>query len=687
MGKETDITVVKPGDPSRVSKVKFSNHEYNKHFSKLVNLERKEEMRRHEQEIKKLSGKQREKRGRAVLHCSARNDGMGYGGTFLVKFVRKKGMPDTEIAVGDLVRISKRDPLSDRNPYGTVVEKTGYSLQVSFNDKPPKWMYHKNVRLDLYVNDVTFKRMLQAINDVSQDHVKNITLTSSLLSKKQIKNKTMEIHSFFNNKLNESQKQTVKNCLSSNLFHLIHGPPGTGKTITCVEVIEQVIEENQTVLACADSNTAVDNLVEKLVEQNRSVVRIGHPARVTPMLREHSLDYLLEENETFQKALRVRNKAYDLKEKQDQFTFPSGRWRRGLSNTQIKKLASKNKGSRGISEGKIKEMATSLEFQDKINNLFNEIDILEGQAVKELLEECDVVCTTNASAGSEVLNNHRFDICVIDEATQACEPSCLIPIVKADKIVMAGDHKQLPPTILNEEAEKKGLSISLFERLIALYGNGIKSLLTVQYRMNEKIMGFSNHHFYNDNLQADESVKNHTIQGLLTKNVFEENAELKWWEVVNPSEPIVWIDTKKQKGFERSRSGSTSKENIGEARLIQDVTSTLLQLGIKSKHIGLITPYYDQKGVLNSMIGTEKMEIDTVDGFQGREKEIILVSLTRSNPHGNIGFLKDLRRLNVSVTRARRKLIIIGDSSTVCTNETYKSFYDFVTKNGQVINS
>ena len=686
MGKETEITVVKPGDPSRVSKVTFSNHEYNNYFSKLVNLERKEEMRRHEQEIKKLSGREREKRGRAVLHCSARNDGMGYGGTFLVKFVRKKGMPDTEIAVGDLVRISKRNPLSDRNPYGTVVEKTGYSLQVSFNDKPPKWMYHKNVRLDLYVNDVTFKRMLQALNDVASDHVKNISLTSSLLSKKQIKNKTKEIHSFFNNQLNESQKKTVKDCMSSSLFHLIHGPPGTGKTITCVEVIEQAIENNQTVLACADSNTAVDNLVEKLVMQKRSVVRIGHPARVTPTLRKHSLDYLLEENETFQKAQRVRTKAYDLKDKQDQFTFPSGRWRRGLSNTQIKKLASKNKGSRGISANKIKEMATSLEFQDKINNLFNEIDILEGQAVKELLEECDVVCTTNASAGSEVLKNHRFNLCVIDEATQACEPSCLIPIVKADKVVMAGDHKQLPPTILNEEAEKKGLSISLFERLIALYGNRIKSLLTVQYRMNQKIMGFSNQYFYNRNLKADESVKHHTIQGLLSKNVSDKNDEMNWRKVVDPSEPLVWIDTEKQDSFERSRSGSTSKENLGEAHVIQHIVSTLIQMGVKPNDIGLITPYYDQKALLNSMIDNDEMEIDTVDGFQGREKEIILVSLTRSNPQGNIGFLKDLRRLNVSITRARRKLIITGDSNTVCTDKTYNSFYEFVAENGTVVN-
>ncbi len=446
MERTDDLTIVQPKDISTISTVEFDKQTYETYFSELVNLERNEEMKRHEQEIKKLSGKEREKRGRSILHCRSRSEGTGYGGTFLVKFVRKQGMPDTEISVGDLVRISKHNPLSDRNPYGTVIEKTGYSIIVSFNDKPPKWMFHKQVRLDLYVNDVTFKRMLQAIKLVSCNQVKNVELTTSLLSKNESisEHHESDISSFFNKQLNQRQKETVKHCLSASLFHLIHGPPGTGKTITCVEVVEQAIENSQTVLACADSNTAVDNLVEKLVKQKRQVVRIGHPARVNPLLRDHSLDYLLEKNDTFQKAQQIRQKAYALKEKQDQFTFPSGRWRRGLSNKQIKQLASKNKGSRGIASDKIKEMAASLNYQEQINDLFTEIDVLENQAVQELIDSADVVCSTNSSAGSEILANHRFDLCVIDEATQSCEPSCLIPIVKADKVIMAGDHKQLP---------------------------------------------------------------------------------------------------------------------------------------------------------------------------------------------------------------------------------------------------
>mgnify|MGYP006287876819 CR=1 FL=1 len=689
MERTDDLTIVQPGDISTISTVEFDKETYEQYFSELVQLERNEEMRRHEQEIKKLSGKEREKRGRAILNSSARDDGTGYGGTFLVKFVRKQGMPDTEISVGDLVRISKHDPLSDQNPYGTVIEKTGYSLLVSFNEKPPKWVFNKRVRLDLYVNDVTFKRMLQAIKYVVHDQVKNTHLTASLLSKTKssIEKDESEIFSFFNTELNQSQKETVKNCLSSSLFHLIHGPPGTGKTITCVEVIEQAIENNETVIACADSNTAVDNLVEKLVKQKRRVVRIGHPARVNPLLRKHSLDYLLEQNDTFQKAQQIRQKAYDLKEKQDQFTFPSGRWRRGLSNGQIKQLASKNIGSRGISSTTIKEMAISIEYQDKINELFIEIDALENQAVQDLINSAEVVCSTNSSAGSEVLANHRFDLCVIDEATQSCEPSCLIPIVKADKVIMAGDHKQLPPTILNEKAEQKGFSISLFERIIALYGEKIKSLLTVQYRMNEKIMGFSNQQFYDKRLKADDSVKHHTLQELFSDSVGEIHLDLKPFEICDPDEPLIWIDTKKNNLGERSRFGSSSKENLAEAKLIKKIVNHFIKLGIDSIDIGVITPYYDQKKLLHSLIDSEYLEVDTVDGFQGREKELVLVSLTRSNQKGNIGFLKDLRRLNVSITRARRKLVIVGDSQTVCTNKTYESFYNFVSQNGIIIPS
>ncbi|MEF8879813.1 MAG: IGHMBP2 family helicase [Candidatus Thermoplasmatota archaeon] len=679
-----ETNIVEPGDISDINKVEFKNvDQYIDYFSELVNLEREEEMRRHKNEIRKLSGKEREKRGRAVLHLKPRNEGTALGGRSLVKFVRKSGLPETEISVGDLVRVSNKNPLSDNNPSGTVLEKTGYSILVAFDNKLPGWV-KGSVRLDLYVNDITFQRMLDSLNKIRELEGRRKKLFKRIISYNEIEKEKTDFDKsidLFNCKLNKSQEEAVLQALSSDFFHLIHGPPGTGKTVTCVELIEQVIENGKEVLACADSNTAVDNLVEHLVKQGRYVVRVGHPARITPILREHSLDFLLEDNEFFKKACSLREKAYKLKDQQDNFTYPSGRWRRGLSNKAIKDLADKNRGSRGIPPKRIKEMAKCIQLQEKIDEIFNKIDSLEEKAVRDIVDNADVVCSTTSSSASEALKDFEFDICVIDEATQAVEPSCLIPMVKCDKVVMAGDHKQLPPTILNEEANKEGLSDTLFERLLALYGDEVKSLLTVQYRMNEKIMEFSDQCFYDGKLSADESVKTHTLQELVENEVKGGEYIEK---VLDPGVCLCWIDHKGDFS-EKSRSDSPSKVNPGEAEIIDKLVSGLTKMGISPRMIGIITPYNDQKDLLKRLIKNEEIEIDTVDGFQGREKEVILLSLVRSNLDNSVGFLKDLRRLNVSITRARKKLVVVADSTTVCRDKTYSRFYDHVSKNGVVV--
>ena len=675
---EKQPTIVEPGDIETVKFKEFSEDRYVEHFTRLVQLERKEEMKLHENEMKYLSGYERQKKGRAILDSRARDKGTGLGNKHVVKFVRKDGMPETEISVGDLIRVSKNQPLSDDNPSGTVIEKTGYSLTTVFDEKPPDWIFDK-VRVDLYVNDITYQRMLDAINSVPGLKGKKRRLVSKLLSKNDLERSDVEDVYFMNQVLNESQKKAVKNALESDDIHLIHGPPGTGKTITCVEVIEQAVEDGRSVLACADSNTAVDNLVEHLINKGRNVVRVGHPARVTPLLRDHTLDYLLEDNSTFQKADELRQQALELKDEQESYTYPSGRWRRGLSDEAIKSLAKKGKGSRGVPSDKIKEMAKSLELQDKIDKLFKKVDLLEDKAVDEILRDCDVVCTTNSSAGSEILEGRKFDLCVIDEATQATEPSCLIPLIKSKKIIMAGDHKQLPPTIKNLQAKEEGLTDTLFERLIAMYGSKIKTLLQVQYRMNEKIMHFSDDAFYDGQIKAHGSVKDHTLDDIL-----ENRPRGKFSDVIDSEEPLVFMDTLGNME-ERSREGSNSKENTGESLLVTEITKELLECGISEVDIGVITPYDDQKDNINLKIDHENIEIDTVDGFQGREKEVIILSLTRSNNSGNIGFLKDLRRLNVSITRAKRKLIIIGDSITLSEHPVYDSLFNFIRDEGRYI--
>lgn len=678
MSNQDEQNIVEPGEPESITKVEYTGKEYREHFKQLVELERKEEMERHEAEIKKLSGWERQKKGRAILNARARDEGTALGGKFIVKFVRKDGLPETEISVGDLIRVSKNHPLSDDNPSGTVTEITGYSLKVAFEEKPPGWIYD-NVRIDLYVNDITYQRMLDAIEKTSNLKGEKRKLFNKLISKEELESSPTDDIYFINRDLNESQKSAVRSAIESQDLYLIHGPPGTGKTVTCVEIIEQAMEAAQRVLACADSNTAVDNLVEHLVSHGKDVVRVGHPARVNPVLREHTLDYILEDNGSFQKAQELRQEALDLKDKQDDYTYPSGRWRRGLSNESIKSLAKKGKGSRGVPPDKIKEMARSLEIQEKVDELFEKVDHLEDKAVNEVLDSAEVVCSTNSSSASQALENRNFDLCVIDEATQATEPSCLIPALKARKLVMAGDHKQLPPTILNQEASEKGLSETLFERMIALYGMDIKKLLKVQYRMHEDIMKFSDDEFYEGRIKADESVREHTLSEIITSPSSE-----KFEKVLDPGEPIVFLDT--LGNFrENSRTGSTSKKNPGEAVLAKEIVEELLRMGVDTLDIGVITPYDDQKDLISSKINNEEIEVDTVDGFQGREKEVIILSLTRSNQENDIGFLKDLRRLNVSITRAKRKLIMIGDSGTVSTDEVFRKMIDYVKQVGELV--
>jgi len=275
--------------------------------------------------------------------------------------------------------------------------------------------------------------------------------------------------------------------------------------------------------------------------------------------------------------------------------------------------------------------------------------------------------------GSEILKGERFDFAVIDEATQSTEPSSLISVLKTKRFIMAGDHKQLPPTILNGDAARGNLSRSLFERLLEMHGDKIRVMLDVQYRMNEEIAEFPGKEFYDGKLRADESVKKHNLLDILPKSKFV-NEDVK---------PFLFIDTGGSEMFkERTRRGSTSKENAGEAKLVEEIAERLLSLGVKPEDIAVISPYDDQVALIRKELRVEGLEIKTVDGFQGREKEVVIVSFVRSNKSREIGFLKDLRRLNVSITRAKRKLVLIGDSHTLESEGCYKRLVELAKERG-----
>ena len=637
--------------------------EYKNYWEELVELERDAEKNFHLEEIMKLSGKEREKRGRALLDLKNKYIGEIIGEFHLYKFFREN-LPDHQINVGDIVLVSKKHPLKD-GIEGTVFEKGKNFLTVAFSSLLPKG---KKWRIDLFVNDITFKRMLGALEFFEKGY--SFYNSKIVLGKEKPSIDSEEIKEFFNKNLNEYQKEAVKKAVASKELFLIHGPPGTGKTTTLIEVILQSLKKGEKILATADSNTAVDNIVEGLIKFNVNVVRIGHPARLKKELLDTSIDAKAMNHPKYEEILKLNKKLNKLLSLQEKYLKPIPSRRRGLTDNQIFKYAKSGKNIRGVSVNTLKSMAEWIRLQKDIKKLREQKRRIEEEIIEDILVNSEVICTTNSSAGSEFLMEKYFDTLFIDEASQSTEPSCLIPLIKAKKVVMAGDHKQLPPTVLHPLA--KGLMYTMFERFIDLYPEN-SYMLKLQYRMNKIINSFPSNKFYNGELITAKEIEDRKLSDIV--NINSNNP-------ITDDTPIVFIDTLGEFKEERKKA-SQSKYNPKEAEIVKEIVEKLKDLGINVEDIGVITPYKDHEEYLKTLI--PDVEIKTVDGFQGREKEIIIISLVRSNLDENIGFLDDLRRLNVALTRAKRKLIIVGDGKTLSSNPVYKELIDYIKENGKYL--
>jgi len=627
---------------------------YIKKLITLINYERDAEIDLMTHEISTMSGQKREELGRAINKVKGKSLGKELG-LQIVQFGRSEVI-DTEISVGDMVLISTDNPLrSDLT--GTVTEKGARFIKVAFDKRVPKWAIKKKVRIDLYANDITFRRM--------EDNLKHLSLKGKnaleymLSDRNPKKNRPTPYIAYIDENLNESQKNAIENGLSCENFFLIHGPFGTGKTRTLVELISQETRQNHKVLATAESNAAVDNILERLMENKKlNLTRLGHPQRVSKHNITQTLAYKVENHKLNKKIKKIYKKIDNLIEKRRVHTKPTPQYRRGYGDYDILHNASKGKGGRGISVDKMKSMAKWIEINQEIDEAHDEIKRIENRMIKDIVETSDVILATNSSAALESIARTKFDVAIIDEASQATIPSVLIPIAKAHRFILAGDHKQLPPTIISDRAGE--LEKTLFEELIKLYP--FKSqLLNVQYRMNSLLMKFPNEEFYNNHLKSDSSVDEITINDILSSNKNEE--------------AMLFIDTSKVIDNEENHlKDSKSIINEVEAEIAIKTANNYLNNGIEEEDIGIISPYADQVKIIQNQT---PVEVKTVDGFQGREKEIIIISTVRSNNNGNIGFLKDLRRLNVAITRAKRKLIIIGNKNTLMTNPTYERLIKF----------
>lgn len=431
--------------------------------------------------------------------------------------------------------------------------------------------------------------------------------------------------------LNASQGKAVNEVLWAKDVAVVHGPPGTGKTTTLVEAIFETLRRESQVLVCAQSNMAVDWISEKLVDRGINVLRIGNPTRVNDKMLSFTYERRFEAHPDYPQLWSIRKAIRELRQQRKH----ADSWHQKMD--------------------RLKSRATELELRIR----------------SSLFGEARVIASTLTGAANRVLEGEKYSTLFIDEAAQALEAACWIAIRKAGRVILAGDHCQLPPTVKSIMALKGGLGKTLMERIVENKPETV-TLLKMQYRMNEQIMKFSSEWFYHGMVESAPTVSH---RGILDYDT-----------------PMMWIDTAECDGKEEFVGENFGRINRAEAELtLQTLQQYLEKIGKQrileeSIDVGIISPYRAQVQLLRKELRKREffrpyrhlLTVNTVDGFQGQERDIILISLVRSNDGGDIGFLRDLRRMNVAITRARMKLIILGSSETMTSHPFYKKLYEYV---------
>ena len=499
----------------------------------------------------------------------------------------------------------------------------------------PELVVTGELGVQLYFDDTSYKTMFAALREVAEAKGnRTARLREVLLGKAPaLRRETGPVRFPW---LNASQEKAVNQVLCAKEVAVVHGPPGTGKTTTLVEAVYETLHRENQVMVSAQSNTAVDWIAEKLVDRGIPVLRIGNPTRVNDKMLAFTYERRFEAHSDYPELWQIRKTIREMTGR----LRKSGREDRERLHNQLTKL---------------RVRATGLEIR---------IDT-------ELFTEARVIACTLVGAASRVLERKRFSSLFIDEAAQAIEAACWIAISRADRVILAGDHCQLPPTIKCIEAARGGLGRTLLEKVV-LHKPETMSLLKIQYRMHEDIMRFPSRWFYHDELEAAPEVK---YRGILDFDT-----------------PVSWIDTSELDLQEKAVAEGTGRLNTGEAELlVRELKNYIERIGIRrilEEHIdfGVISPYRAQVHYLRHLLKKEPffrpcrrlITVHTVDGFQGQERDVIMISLVRANEKGQIGFLRDLRRMNVAITRARMKLLILGEAVTLTRHPFYRELYEYI---------
>ena len=620
-------------------------------FNRLIDLELEDEMSAVEERLRKWGRERLVENGITLFELEGRNDGWLFGERIIKLFTRSETLPHHRFRHGDIVILSRKNPLKEKVIEGTVLSRSRKFIRIVVKEQPAK-IRSDTWRLDRGANRVAHDRMAAAhealfseesstlLRELIYGQVRDMESSSSRPANLGGIQKRLIAQANHAGNLNSSQSKAFANAMEFRLS-LIQGPPGTGKTHTAVRILAAWARNGAgPVLAVADSNVAVDNLLEGLLEQGVKAIRLGQPVKVRESLREATMAAQMEE--------------HHLREDVDIIIE--------LNENAMRRLPALKGKEKGLAHRDIKKGG-------------KEVRRIENQMRDDILEHAQVICATCVGAGGRLLDSRRFPLVLLDEATQATEPASLIPLTKgARHVVLVGDHHQLPPTVISRRAEEDGLACSLFERLVAL--GAPSTMLTTQYRMHPVIREWPSERFYGGQLE----------DGILA----EERVAPAGFVWPDWNAPVAFIPVE---GAEDTSPDGASKQNMDEAGLAVRVVDMLLSGDDITPHdIGVVTPYSGQVRLLNDLFesagGREQheryhgLEIKTVDGYQGLEKDVIVLSAVRANEAGELGFLTDRRRLNVAITRARRGLIVLGHPRTLRNDSSWASWCDWASERG-----
>ncbi|MCW3104743.1 MAG: DNA-binding protein [Bacteroidetes bacterium] len=532
---------------------------------------------------------------------------------------------------------------------GTIKVLNQNKLRLSLNlDELPDWCDDGKLGINLLFDETSYREMDIALEKVMNAHNNRLSHLRDVVTGRRLPEFEKIKEPVHITGLNQSQNTAVQKILSAKDIAIIHGPPGTGKTTTLVQAIRQTLKTEKQVLVCSSSNTAVDLLTEKLHREGINVLRLGNPARISEDVLSNTLDAKIAAHESYKDLKSYRKTA-----------------------EEYFRMAGKYKRTFGREEREQRQL-----YYQEARKILQDARVLEDFIQSEQFDKAQVIACTPVVSAGRMMRDRFFSTVFIDEAAQALEPMCWIPLTRSGRVVFAGDHFQLPPTVKSKKAEDLGLKKTLFEHCMQL--EQVPVMLNTQYRMNELIMNFSNAEFYGGELKADASVKDTVLS-------FDEQEHLL-------HTPFDFVDTAGCGYTEITNPESLSIANPEEANLLIDHLKRMLQQYEQSGRpgqpisIGIISPYKEQVQYLIQKIeGDEalkdhpsRISVKTVDGFQGQERDVIYISMVRSNEAMEIGFLSDTRRMNVALTRAKKKLVVIGDSATFGSHPFYKDLLDYV---------